>query len=51
MQQPTSGDIADKTNGLLELKLELLTVYVSTNDLPNNVNVLNSKSKIKKFLH
>lgn len=51
MQQATSGDIADKTNGLLELKLESLTVYVSTNDLPNNVNVLNSKSKIKKFLH
>ena len=45
MQQATSGDIADKTIGLLELKLESLTVYVSTNGLPNNVNVLNSKFK------
>ena len=43
----TSGDIIDKINDALEVKLACqYERHVSTNDLTNNVNFLNNVSKI-----
>ena len=42
----TSGDIVDKVDDVLEGKLESLVVHVSTNDLTNNVNLLNNVKKL-----
>ena len=45
----TSGDIVDKTDDVLEGKPESLIVHVGTNDLTNNVNLLNNiKSIVNK---
>ena len=44
----TSGDIIDKIDDVLEGKRESLTVHVGTNDLSNNVNLLNN---VKKFVN
>ena len=44
-----SGDIVDKIDGVLEGKPESLIVHVGTNDLTNNVNLLNNiKSIVNK---
>ena len=42
----TSGDIVDKIVDVLEGKTESLIVDVGTNDLTNNVNLLNNVKKI-----
>ena len=42
----TSGDIADKIDDVLEGKPESLIVHVGTNDLTNNVNLLNNVKKL-----
>ena len=42
----TSGDIVDKIDDVLEGKPESLIVDVGTNDLTNNVNLLNNFKKI-----
>ena len=38
----TSEDILDKIDDLLKVKPDCLLVHVGTNDLTNNVNLLNS---------
>ena len=38
----TSDDILDKIDNLLKVKPDCLLVNVETNDLKNNVNLLNS---------
>ena len=38
----TSEDILDKINNLLKVKPDCLLVHVGTNDLTNNMNLLNS---------
>ena len=42
----TSGDAVDKIDDVLEGKPELLIVCVGTNDLTNNINLLNNAKKI-----
>ena len=42
----TSGDIVDKIDDVLEGKPESLIVHIGTNDLTNNVNLLNNVKKI-----
>ena len=41
-----SGDAVDKIDDVLEGKPELLIVCVGTNDLTNNINLLNNAKKI-----
>ena len=42
----TSEDILDKIDDLLKVKPDCLLVHVGTNDLTNNVNLLNSVKKM-----
>ena len=44
----TSEDILDKIDDLLKVKPDCLLVHVGTNDLTNNVNLLNSVKKMVK---
>ena len=44
----TSEDILDKIDDLLKVKPDSLLVHVGTNDLTNNVNLLNSVKKMVK---
>ena len=44
----TSEDIVDKIDDLLKVKPDCLLVHVGTNDLTNNVNLLNSVKKMVK---
>ena len=44
----TSEDIFDKIGDLLRVKPDCLLVHVTTNDLTNNVNLLNSVKKWSK---
>ena len=44
----TSDDILDKIDDLLKVKPDCLSVHVGTNDLTNNVNLLNSVKKWSK---
>ena len=44
----TSEDILDKINNLLKVKPDCLLVHVGTNDLTNNMNLLNSVKKMVK---
>ena len=46
----TSDDIVDKIDDVMEGKPESLIVPVGTNDLPNNVNLLNNVKIIVKPL-
>ena len=41
----TSEDILDEIDDLLKVKPDCLLVHVGTNDLTNNVNLLNSVRK------
>ena len=41
-----SKDILDRIDGLLKVKPDCLLVHVGTNDLTNNVNLLNSVKKM-----
>ena len=43
-----SKDILDRIDGLLKVKPDCLLVHVGTNDLTNNVNLLNSVKKMIK---
>ena len=44
----TSQDILDKIDYLLKVKPDCLLVHVGTNNLTNNVNLLNSVKKLSK---
>ena len=49
----TSQDILDKIDDLLKVKPDCLLVHVGTNDLTNNVNLLNSvknRQKSEEFI-
>ena len=43
-----SKDILDRIDGLLKVKPDCLLVHVGTNDLTNNMNLLNSVKKMVK---
>ena len=44
----TSEEVFDKIDNLLKVKPDCLLVHVGTNDLTNNVNLLNSAKKMVK---
>ena len=44
----TSEDMLDKIHNLIKVKLDCLLVHIETNDLANNVNLLNSVKNSQK---